>query len=433
MALMFAALLSLAAVLVPVAASPAAAADDFRLVTVSTTRSDGWALYDIGGQTHRQWVDNACRNQLVAAGATLDIVNYSAEIGIHPKTTAWKNCNQLAELVGVDDGPDDPGSEPTRKQVVKGTLGSTPWSLGPNPTGNANIDQPAHGSRIYCTVSHLSYDDPVVFPNQPGAAHLHTFWGNSLADATTTTSASLAGGATSCEGGVNNQSSYWMPTLFDAQGRAVLPESIFVYYKSFFSGAYNGNRHLIQPVPNGLQMLANKAIPDHGDSFRTNPHDGKVQLVARFPNCLQVHGNGSPVLSSNVGGARDRNAHLAYANASNGTPNECPTSHPYRIPSLEYIVRYDVPNGSNWSLSSDMGGQNRGATLHADYIARWDQASMNALVRCNRDMRPQCEFGGSRSQLPDRFVAPDGTRVYTSSASLIGSRTPYGTSLPKMN
>ena len=36
---------------------------------------------------------------------------------------------------------------------------------------------------VQCTLSHAEYDDPIVYPDQPGMSHLHTFFGNELVDA----------------------------------------------------------------------------------------------------------------------------------------------------------------------------------------------------------------------------------------------------------
>ena len=37
-----------------------------------------------------------------------------------------------------------------------------------------------HGNNFYanCKFSHANDDDPIVYPNQPGKSHPHTFFGN---------------------------------------------------------------------------------------------------------------------------------------------------------------------------------------------------------------------------------------------------------------
>jgi len=52
--------------------------------------------------------------------------------------------------------------------------------------------------RTECRYSHVSFDDPIVYPGQPGAAHLHAFYGNTAMDAYTTTADN--GASSTCAG-----------------------------------------------------------------------------------------------------------------------------------------------------------------------------------------------------------------------------------------
>lgn len=278
-----------------------------------------------------------------------------------------------------------------------------------------------HGTRIYCVISHFSHDDPIVHPNRPGAAHAHMFWGNTETDAASTGSSLRASGNSSCEGGTNNRSAYWTPALFNSSAEVVLPETVFVYYKTF--GGPGFERSTIQPIPNGLEMLATPEVRNaHSSSFRVGGGGNSVEILVSFPPCLQVDRNGSPVLSS-----ADNISHLSYATGAN-SPNSCPSSHPYRIPMVIYSLRYDVPFASNWSLASDTGSDQKGDSLHADYVAAWDPATMDAVVECNILARRNCSFSGGRGQLPERFVSPEGQTIYTSSVTLAAGadRTPFG-------
>ncbi|MEM9566320.1 MAG: DUF1996 domain-containing protein [Actinomycetota bacterium] len=285
----------------------------------------------------------------------------------------------------------------------------------------------AHGVRIYCVISHFSHDDPIVFPNRAGAAHGHMFWGNTGTDHTSTGASLLAGGNSSCEGGTNNRSSYWIPSLHDEAGAAVLPESVFVYYKSF--GGPRFDRSTIRPIPAGLEMLATREVARSGDHHvRVGGSATEVQLHIAFPECVAVDRAGRPVLTS-----ADNVSHVSYAGG--GGPTGCPATHPYRIPQLSYVVRFAVPFPSNWSLSSDHhhpGG--KGDSLHADYIAAWDQASMDAITECVVVGRRNCGFAGGRGQLPERFTGQDGSPIYSSSVDLApgADRTPFGVGFAPM-
>ena len=285
------------------------------------------------------------------------------------------------------------------------------------------VAESSHGTRLYCPVSHFGHDDPVVRPGEPNSTHLHMFWGNTGADAFSTGESLLTSGNSTCEGGINNRSSYWMPAFFNDQDEVVLPVRLISYYKSFGLP----DRSTIQPIPNGLQMLANRDVPGAGPwnftvGSATVNGEPAVSLRVEFPTCVQVDADGQPVLESD-----DNVSHLSYR--AGGQPNDCPTSHPYRITGLIYVAHFAVDPGSEWYIASDNGGP-KGQSLHADYIAAWDEASMAALTRCNIESR-NCDMGGSRTQLPERFNGPDGTPVYSASTTLLPGtdRTPFGSTL----
>jgi len=337
--------------------------------------------------------------------------------------------------ISVEFGDRSPEPEATLFAITQGTSGSTMLD-----TSSPMVPEPNHGTRIYCPVSHLSYDDPVVHPGQPDAAHLHLFWGNTATDAFSTLDSLFSEGLSSCEGGLNNKSAYWMPAMFNEQNEVVLPEGVVTYYKSFASTP-GFDRNSIMPIPNGLQMLANASVKHSGPwNFIIEPENHNGQQLLRikllFPPCVQIDANANPVLSS-----ADNISHLSYASGSGANSADCPASHPYRIPQLSYNARYRIPAQSGWYLSSDSSAATQGQSLHGDYIAAWDDTTMNRVVKCNRESRRECQFLGydengrplTRTQLPERFLSPDGETVYASSFSLSETtdRTPFGTSLKR--
>ena len=103
--------------------------------------------------------------------------------------------------------------------------------------------------RAACEYSHFSYDDPIVFPGQPGRSHLHMFYGNTEADAFTTTDSLVNSGGATCNGFELNRSAYWSPALLDGEGNIVVPDAIILYYKT----KQPAN---VKPMPQGLQMIA---------------------------------------------------------------------------------------------------------------------------------------------------------------------------------
>lgn len=73
--------------------------------------------------------------------------------------------------------------------------------------------QPADfsGWFAYCFFSHTLPDDPIVFPRQPGASHLHDFFGNQTTNANSTLG-TMTAGQTVCTTRADT-AAYWVPVL----------------------------------------------------------------------------------------------------------------------------------------------------------------------------------------------------------------------------
>ncbi len=289
--------------------------------------------------------------------------------------------------------------------VTRGTAqGSMPVPV----KGAQNLDE--HGFRFFCVPSHFSYNDPVVYPGQDGAAHLHLFFGNTDVDAHSTSESIVTSGNSTCDGGITNRSAYWIPALYDENNQVVLPSVMTLYYKSWIS-----NRKAMKPIPAGLQILANDKIKGSTGvvvstidreiwkgTIRVYEHDDALHFEVRFPDCIAIDSDGNPVLTS-PGGTR----HVAYSSG------RCPMSHPYTIPQLTQIVSWkNVPFHSEWRLSSDlMDDSPKGTTMHADYIAGWTPEAAQIMSDCVRDGYREC---GPKLQLhaDDQFYSPDGQKIY---------------------
>ena len=306
------------------------------------------------------------------------------------------------------------------------------------------VGRPDHGVRIYCPVSHFSYDDPIVFPKQPDVAHLHMFIGNTNSNAQSTPESLVNSGNSSCEGGINLRSSYWVPALLSESGETVVPEEMFIYYKTF--GIPEDNYKYLQRIPNKLQMLSSKSTnnvkPDNQKISYDTDNDKQIMTIKiDFPSCLATENgawNGNPILDyRDMPGAKSKivNSHVSFQEESEPNFLGCPESHPYRTPMMQLLYSYDrAVTGKKWYLSSDMNKRAQGETLHADYIAAWDEESMDRIVKCNQEAR-KCNFVGGREQLPERFKNPAGENIYRYSNVLTEEfdRTPYGSSLKQMS
>ena len=175
--------------------------------------------------------------------------------------------------------------------------------------------------RMYCLWSHYAYDDPIVYPGQPGKSHLHLFYGNTGVNAFTTQDSLVNSGGGSCQGGVLNRTGYWMPALLDGQGNVKVPSALIVYYKTYKPGA-------TQRMPQGLQMIAGDFTGIGTHHWSCGGSGTEYNVGPTIPNC------GSDYLHSSVEfpqcwdgqnlGSADQKSHMAFTE----NDSDCPADHP---------------------------------------------------------------------------------------------------------
>ena len=262
----------------------------------------------------------------------------------------------------------------------------------------SELAPPGDGAfRTACAISHMSYDDPIVYPDQTGRSHLHTFFGNTNVDATSTAESIRGSGNSTCRAGIANRSAYWVPTMIDTKdGTPLVPVGIGVYYKTSF---YSGNAN-VQPIPAGLRMIA-------GDAAASGP---SPVFAARF-KCIGGPSNQNdfygPTIGNCDGGAElwqeiffppcwdgrnldspDHNSHMSYEVQNQSSPFEwrCPKSHPVLLPSITFNVVYAVPEANaalRWRLASDTYGTAipGGYSSHGDWFNGWISDVSDTFVR----------------------------------------------------
>lgn len=241
--------------------------------------------------------------------------------------------------------------------------------------------------RTTCDVSHVAFDDPIVFPGQPGRSHLHTFFGNDAANGNSTASSIANTGGSTCAGGTVNRTAYWVPSMIDLKtGAPVMPSGSIWYYKSGYLGVPASS---VKPFPAGLRFIAGdssrKTAWTDGGIVRMTcigtgrntgympscPVGGTIEITIIFPQCWDGQNLDSP----------DHKSHMAYAQ------NGCPSSHPVPLPEITLNINYTVtePNPHlNWKLSSDNyqsdGNGNHGYSMHADWFNGWKPDILKTFV-----------------------------------------------------
>lgn len=237
-----------------------------------------------------------------------------------------------------------------------------------------------------CPPSHRAADDPILHQGEPGASHLHEFFGNRTTDASSTAE-SLRRGPTTCRPRAD-RSAYWVPVLEDADG-----EPIEVLEGTFYYVSGHADRDELRLWPRGFRVIAGYDFGPPGGAARWScrgsgmpsertippcPEGSPLELLLSFPDCWDGRRRDSA----------DHRGHAAYSVAG-----RCPRSHPVPIPGLRYKLLYDSLGGDGVRLSV---GADEANLAHGDFFDAWDRRALRARVRgclmrkvkCGPDGRP---------------------------------------------
>ena len=231
---------------------------------------------------------------------------------------------------------------------------------------------------VQCEVSHISFDDPIVLPWQPGASHQHQFFGNAATDSDPVYEQAV-GADTSCDQQLDT-ASYWSPTLLAADGRQIASTGLTAYYRP----GDGVDPAAVEAYPPGFMVIAGDQAADEpqgqdviawgcGSGAQREdrppecPPDAGLRLWITFPDCWD-----SSRLTSFGSGA-----HVRYSD------DGCPTSHPVALPQLQMAI--DFPSVDPEGLSLSSGSID---SAHADFWNTWDQDKLEREVSLclNRDL-----------------------------------------------
>ncbi|HEY4303861.1 MAG TPA: DUF1996 domain-containing protein [Gemmatimonadaceae bacterium] len=274
--------------------------------------------------------------------------------------------------------------------------------------GNGTYTDGSGSFRTTCSLSKMLFDDPIVFPGQPGKSHLHMFFGNTAITGNTTPDNIKTTGNGACRGGTLNRTAYWTPAMYDTKtSTVVMPDEETVYYKT----GYNMDPKTIKVMPSGLRMIAgdksataaqwagpqqiitwtclNGSASSANSATIPNCKVGDaVRLTVIFPQCWDGKNLDSP----------DHKSHMSYPNYNSSKRSTCPAAFPIPVPEMTEHFDFPVLPGvspSTWRLSSDMDASKAaGLTAHADWMMAWDSATMNSLVVNCLNKALDCGVGG---------------------------------------
>lgn len=296
---------------------------------------------------------------------------------------------------------------PTATHIVPASWGK-PGQSGPTDPG---------AFRFGCGAGQLAKNDPLMLPGQPGASHLHQFFGNTLTNASSTYQSLRTTGASTCDRGSNDavqRSAYWIPAMLDGAGNAIKPDWMNTYYKRqpLTNPACQGPPSATSigycvGLPNGLRFIFGYNMKDgSGGPTDANSPD---QWAMGF-DCVKNDGTGEsftgvrPTIAAILATGKcpvgqwlrafatipycwdgknldsaDHRSHMAYATGevvASAGQRSCPPDHPYVIPELaaQFFFTTDANFAAGkWRLSSDemMPGTMPGKTWHMDYWEAW--------------------------------------------------------------
>lgn len=296
--------------------------------------------------------------------------------------------------------------------------------------------------RVVCEFSHFAYDDPLVFPGQPGASHLHMFFGNTDANAFSTADSIRNTGGATCNGSELNRTAYWVPALFDNRDHVRIPERIVVYYKG--EGQANGKAEVF---PEGAAMIASVDINTiegaqggtKGVAFSYNCSDNYSGANENLSNTMPVcDGNRFinqygvndpyPVLEINVkfpqcwnGQDPGNPSNFRHPQYATWHGSVCEGEYNRTLVNLEYFVNYRLEPGETtegWHLSSDVSPTERavtqtpGSTIHGDWWGGWhketNQMFLDNCVNYRTSVPSGCGHGYLTDGGPNNAAPFDG-------------------------
>ncbi|MFI5706868.1 DUF1996 domain-containing protein [Kribbella sp. NPDC051620] len=257
-----------------------------------------------------------------------------------------------------------------------------------------------HEFQVNCNVHHRATNDPIVFPNMPGASHEHSFVGNATTNAASTLNSLTAAGAgqTTCLN-PDDLSAYWWPTMFRNNDPVPQTWRQTIYYKSGILRYQD-----VRPFPPGIRFVVGSPSATL-DQFKNSPGAVEGFECGDISKSWDIPAYCTPGTQVNVRyqapscwdgvnlDSADHKSHMAYP-----VNYVCPADHPVAVPMLEFKISFEA--------SGDMAGTSfasgRGYTWHYDFFNAWDPPTLAALVSHCINGGLQCNGKGFDLYKPDR-------------------------------
>jgi len=207
-----------------------------------------------------------------------------------------------------------------------------------------------------CTIYDTNRVDPIAF-----AQHLHHQFGNTSTTNTSTGTSLFNNKSTSCRDSWFTSAGWFPVERYEPVSR------VAVYYRA------PGDQTKIRAIPTGIQLLATEQKYLCGNAgetvfqFQDTPpyrctQDFNTRVI--FPDCWN----------------RRSLEETATVMSNNGV---CPSTHPYRIPQISFLIQHDNADGRVANPLVVSGGVNTWepyTAMHGDYFAANQSVFNNELL-----------------------------------------------------
>jgi Domain of unknown function (DUF1996) len=205
-----------------------------------------------------------------------------------------------------------------------------------------------------CTIYATNRVDPIAF-----AQHLHHQFGNTSTTNQSTGTSLFNNRSTSCRDSWFTSAGWFPVERYEPVSR------VAVYYRA------PGDQRQIRSIPTGLQLLATDQMYSCGSTaegvFQVTPpyrctQDFNTRVI--FPDCWN----------------RRSLEETTMVMSNNGV---CPSTHPYRIPQISFLIQHDNVDGRVANPLVVSGGVNTWepyTAMHGDYFAANQSVFNNVLL-----------------------------------------------------
>ena len=288
--------------------------------------------------------------------------------------------------------------------------GEGPWCYRrPQEVATAPNPEDIGAFREPCRFGWMEKNDAIVYPNRPGASHLHEGVGQLPPDLSAPTDPTVDS-PSSCDGGRANQTRYWHPALIDTlDGTPLTTTAQVSYYKGGYDLPIAKIGRNIAAIPVGLRMIVGNAkntdrnfaigsftcfqapTGAQGPTFNNFGDLGAAKDANGAPYCNEgadmIVGASFPQCWDGVN--LDSPNHMAHVVNPEDDPaapgsRRCPLDHPVALVKHSQNWHYTVHAGqvARLRLSSDMYDLSLpgGLSYHQDVWFNWKPEVMRKIV-----------------------------------------------------